>query len=94
MTSRTQEDFWRCFDALPAEVQLQARERFRLWQKDAFNATLHFKPHFKPLLGDVWSVRVNQQYRALARRRGSLVVWFWICSHTGYEELLITESFS
>ena len=42
MTSRTQEDFWRCFDALPAEVQLQARERFRLWQKDAFNAALHF----------------------------------------------------
>ena len=84
MTSRTQEDFWRCFDALPAEVQLQARERFRLWQKDAFNAALQFKP----LLGDVWSVRVNQQYRALARRRGSLEVWFWIGSHTGYDELL------
>ena len=64
MISKTQEDFWRCFDGLPAEVQQQARERFHLWQKDAFNAALHFKP----LLGDVCSVRVNQQYRALARR--------------------------
>jgi plasmid maintenance system killer protein len=68
--SKTQEDFWRCFERLPAEVQQQARERFQLWQKDAFNAALYFKP----LLGDVWSVRVNQQYRALGRLKGSLVV--------------------
>ncbi len=70
MTSRTQEGFWRCFDRLPAKVQRQARERFGLWQRDAFDAALHFKP----LLGGVWSVRVNQQYRALGRRKGSLVV--------------------
>ena len=84
MTSKTQEDFWRCFDRLPAEVQQQARERFHLWQKDAFNAALYFKP----LLGDVWSVRVSQQYRALGRRKGRLVVWFWIGSHGDYDELI------
>lgn len=84
MTSKTQEGFWRCFDALPAQIQQQAREPFRLWQKDAFNAALHFKP----LFGDVWSVRVNQQYRALGRRKGSLIVWFWIGSHADYEALI------
>ncbi len=84
MTSRTQEDFWGCFERLPADVQQQARERFRLWQKDAFNPALHFKP----LHGDVWSVRVNQQYRALGRRKGSLMVWFWIGSHADYNELI------
>ena len=57
-----------------AAAQQQAREKFRLWQEDAFNAALHFKP----LIGDVWSVRVSQHYRALARRKGSLVVWFWV----------------
>jgi len=40
------------------------------------------------LLGDVWSVRVNQQYRALGRCKGSLVVWFWIGSHADYNELI------
>jgi hypothetical protein len=55
--SKTQEDFWKCFQALPTEVQQQARERFRLWQREPFNAALHFKP----LEGDVWSGRVNQQ---------------------------------
>jgi hypothetical protein len=84
VTSKTQEDFWRCFDKLPAGVQQQARERFHLWQQDTFNAALHFKP----LLRDVWSVRVNQQYRALGRRRGSLVVWFWIGSHGDYDEVV------
>jgi hypothetical protein len=32
VTSKTQEDFWRCFDKLPAGMQQQARERFHLWQ--------------------------------------------------------------
>jgi Txe/YoeB family toxin of Txe-Axe toxin-antitoxin module len=84
VTSRTQEDFWRSFDELPASVQQQARERFRLWQRDAFNAALHFKP----LHGDVWSVRVSQHHRALGRRKGSLVVWFWVGSHADYDEMI------
>ncbi len=64
-------------------MQGQARERFRRWQEDAFDPALHFKL----LRGEVWSVRVNQQYRALARRKGSLVVWFWIGTHAEYDEL-------
>jgi len=42
--SRTHADFWTAFNALPVEVQQQARERFRLWQQDAFNPMLHFSP--------------------------------------------------
>ena len=84
MISKTQEDFWKCFHALPTDVQQQARGRFALWQRDPFNPALHFKP----LLADIWSVRVNQQYRALGRRRANLVVWFWIGSHAEYDELI------
>lgn len=84
MISKTQEDFWKRFHALPMDIQRQARERFRLWQSDAFNAALHFKL----LAGDVWSVRVNQQYRAVGRRKGNLIVWFWIGSHADYDELI------
>ncbi|MBI3879612.1 MAG: hypothetical protein HY301_06055 [Verrucomicrobia bacterium] len=84
MISQTNADFWACFNALPKEIQALARERFRLWQSDAFNAALHFKP----LLNDVWSVRVNQGYRALGRRRENLIVWFWIGTHAEYDQLL------
>jgi hypothetical protein len=79
--SKTHEDFWICFDALPVAVQKQARERFQLWRGDAFNASLQFKE----LFNDVWSVRVNQNYRALGRRQGNLIVWFWIGTHAEYD---------
>ncbi len=84
MIARTNADFWACFNALPQDIQRHARDRFRLWREDAFNASLHFKP----LFADVWSVRVNQSYRALGRRRGNLIVWFWIGTHAEYDQLL------
>ena len=84
MISKTNADFWVCYNAPPGEIQRQAREKFRLWQTDAFNAALHFKPFIE----DVWSVRVNQNYRALGRRHGNFVVWFWIGTHAEYDQLL------
>ena len=84
MISRTHPDFWLCYGLLPEEIQKLAREKFRLWREDAFNAALHFKP----LIKDVWSVRINQNYRAMGRRRGNLIVWFWIGTHGEYEHLL------
>ena len=84
MISQTNADFWACFNALPEEIRRQAREKFELWRHDAFNATLHFKP----LIGRVWSVRINQNYRAAGRRYGSLIVWFWIGTHAEYDQLL------
>lgn len=84
MISQTQGDFWAAYNALPVEIQQQAREKYRLWEKDAFNAALHFKP----LFNNIWSVRINQNYRALGRRTGSLIVWFWIGTHADYDELL------
>jgi len=82
--SRANADFWTDFRALPKDIQKLARRKFGIWRKDAFHPSLHFKP----LMNHVWSVRVNQDYRALARRRGNLVVWFWIGTHAEYDELL------
>ena len=84
MISQTHPDFWTCYNVLPAEIQQLARDKYRLWEKDAFNAALHFKP----LWGNVWSVRINQNYRALGRRTGNLVVWIWIGTHADYDQLL------
>jgi hypothetical protein len=55
-----------------------------LWERDAFNAALHFKP----LFSNVWSVRINQNYRALGRQNGNLIVWFWVGTHADYDRLL------
>ena len=80
MTSRTHRHFWTHFDRLPGEVQARAREKYRLWQRDPLQ--------FKPLLGNVWSVRIGPSHRALARRADDLVVWFWMGTHEEYNNLV------
>ena len=44
---------------------------------------------FKKLAGydQVWSVRINEQYRAVGEREGDSVVWVWIGSHNDFESL-------
>ena len=84
MISRTHRKFWESFHELPSDIQNRAREKYRLWKEDSFNASLHFKP----LFADVWSVRINQDYRALGRRTQNLIVWFWIGTHADYEKLI------
>jgi len=84
VNSRTTSRFWECFKALPAHLQHIAREKYQLWESDPFHPSLHFKE----LVPDLWSVRITIAYRALGRRRGELVVWFWIGTHEEYERLI------
>jgi len=82
--SRAHAQFWACFIALPSEIQRAAREKYQFWEKDCFHPSLHFKP----LTDNVWSVRISQNYRALGRRKGALIVWFWIGTHADYDKLI------
>ncbi len=43
---------------------------------------------FKKLYANVWSVRIGDHYRAMARRDGELVVCFWIGTHEEYNDLI------
>jgi hypothetical protein len=65
-------------------VQCLARDKFQAWLRDPFHLSMQFK-----LLGaNVWSVRIGDHYRALARRDGELVVWFWIGTHEKYNNIV------
>jgi len=39
-------------------------------------------------VGGLWSVRINDAYRALAVREGDVFYWFWIGAHDQYERLI------
>jgi hypothetical protein len=77
--------FWRCFDALPKNIQQQA-ENARAWQADPNRPSLDFKQVHasRPIV----SVRIGLHYRAIGQRDGDTVVWFWIGSHADYDNLL------
>ena len=83
MNSRATARFWAGYNALNPEVRLLADKAFRLWQRDHWHPSLHFKK-----VGDYWVARVSDNYRALGIESEGAIAWFWIGPHKDYERLL------
>jgi hypothetical protein len=86
MNSHTTRRFRALFAALPAHVQRQAREAYRLFQEDPAHPGLRFKQvHSDP---PTYSARVGISYRAVGVLEGDTVIWFWIGTHAEYDKVL------
>jgi hypothetical protein len=86
MQSRTTRRFWRLFSDLPLDAQQEARRAYRLFQANPAHPGLQFK---KPEgEGDIYSIRIGLDYRALAVRKKDRVVWYWIGNHSAYDRLV------
>jgi hypothetical protein len=72
------------FDALPAEIRTSAEKAFALLKQNPKHPSLHFKR----IQGDLWSVRIGRNYRALAIEGESRFQWFWIGTHSDYDRLI------
>lgn len=83
MKSSTTTEFWRSYSQLPPPIKQLARKTYRLWAQDPHHRSLHFKK-----IGNVWSVRVGLEHRALGLFEEGTVHWFWIGPHDEYERLL------
>jgi mRNA-degrading endonuclease RelE of RelBE toxin-antitoxin system len=86
MRSHATRSFWRALERLPAHVRRQAREAYRRFEQDPYHRSLHFK-----LVGGgqpIYSARIGLHYRALGIMEGEEIVWFWIGSHTEYDQIL------
>jgi hypothetical protein len=81
--NRTYPEFWRRFNRLPVEIQLQTREAFRLFRHHPRQPSLRFKA--LKAHPNVYSVRIGLHYRAVALRSGDTVRWFWIGSHSDFD---------
>ena len=86
MQSRATRRFWRLFSELPLDAQQEARRAYRLFQTNPAHPGLQFKK----LEGedDIYSVRIDLDYRALAVRKKNRVVWYWIGTHSAYDRLV------
>jgi len=71
------------FAVLPVEVQARARKAYRLWKENPRHPSLHFKK-----VGKAWSVRVDENFRVLAKIVEDKAYWFWIGPHAEYERLI------
>ena len=86
MRSQTTKAFRGRFENLPAAVQAQARQAYRLFQADPSHLGLRFKQVVLP--PPTYFVRVGISYRAVGVLDGDTITWFWIGSHANYDRLL------
>jgi hypothetical protein len=87
MKSRTTRQFRELFARLPAHVQQQAREAYRLFRENPQHPGLHFKKVYDDPA--TFSARVGISYRAVAALDGDTLIWFWIGPHAEYDKLLV-----
>jgi hypothetical protein len=64
-------------------IRKRAEKQFALFSVNPGHPSLHLKQ-----VGEFWSVRITQAYRALALRDGGQFTWIWIGTHQEYERLL------
>lgn len=85
MISRVRPSFWRAYANLDPRIRDAAKRAYTLFAENPAHPSLRFKK----LAGyeDVWSVRINEQYRAVGQRNGETVVWVWIGSHNDFDKL-------
>lgn len=86
MKSVTTSQFWKCYHALPENVQRRADSAYELWQINPQAHGLYFKR--VGTQQPVYSVRIDRSYRALGILEGETILWFWIGSHDEYIHML------
>lgn len=68
-------------------LQWQAREAFRLFNTNPAHPGLKFA-RIHGTQAPIYSLRFSEQCRVLGRKEDDTMVWFWIGTHNGYEELI------
>jgi mRNA-degrading endonuclease RelE of RelBE toxin-antitoxin system len=80
MNHFTVPSFWESYNKLPDEIKKIADKNFEFLKKNPNHPSLHLKK-----VNKYWSVRVGNRYRALAVEIAEGLLWFWIGSHSQYD---------
>ena len=81
--SKALPSFWECYASLPEDIQRRADKQFALLIDNPRHRSLRLKP-----VGEFWSARVTDDFRALAFREENVFTWFWIGPHDEYGKIL------
>lgn len=84
MKSQTLPSFWDHYRSLTEKNRRSARKAYRLWKDNPFYPSLRFKCINSE--EDIWSVRINRNYRAIGILDDDTIIWFWIGNHDDYEQ--------
>jgi len=85
VTHKASRKFWKCHNALPEDIQAAAHKAFQMLKHDARHPSLQLK---KLSGSNYWSVRINDDYRAMAVSSDDVWAWFWIGPHDEYNSII------
>ena len=80
--------FWHAYRILPNEIRERADKQFALLKVNERHPSVRFKKLGERHGVEIWSARVTLNYRALAIKRPSGFLWFWIGDHKSYDALV------
>ncbi|MBZ9880900.1 hypothetical protein LB535_00930 [Mesorhizobium sp. CA10] len=83
MRHRATASFWTKYNSLPNAVRRAADKNSILMKTNPRHPSLHFKK-----VGELWSARIDDNYRALALESGDGFDWIWIGTHAEYDRLI------
>lgn len=86
MISHINDKFKKSYKKLPIEVRKIAKKQYKIFQKDPYHSSLHFKRVHSSQA--IYSARITQNYRTLGVMQENVIIWFWIGSHDDYDKLL------
>lgn len=86
MNSTLLPEFFDFYRTLPESVRQQARQAYAMFEQDPHHPSLRFR-RVHPTR-PIFSARVGRQYQVLGIREGDDIGWFWIGSHSEYDQLL------
>lgn len=86
MTSRTTDSFWKLYEKLPEQMQKRAKVAYERFQQNPHHPSLRFKQVHDTQL--IFSARITRDYRAVGIKEDDEIIWFWIGSHSDYNNLL------
>ena len=86
MNSHITDKFREDFADMPADVEKQAWQAYRLFRENPQHPSLRFKSIHPSR--PIYAVRISMDYRAIGIRNGSDMIWYWIGSHAEYDKLI------
>jgi len=86
LISHTNKNFWKLYRKLLQNIRELAHKQYTIFMDDPYHASLHFKCVHSSKTS--YSARITKDYRVLGVLTDSVIVWFWIGTHTEYDKLL------
>jgi mRNA-degrading endonuclease RelE of RelBE toxin-antitoxin system len=75
--------FWTSYHTLPEEIRSLAVKKFVILKSNPQHPSLHLKR-----IGELWSARVGDHYRALGLDVPDGIHWIWIGTHADYDKII------